>query len=109
MLCKVLRTGGAIFGWVGAIANEVVVEGHFGICSLEVTMICLSLAIVATLAIVVNCYTRPLGQAFDLGYEAGRRDAIKEATKRTGVRQLKPFPLDLEPIRGRRDREPAGR
>jgi hypothetical protein len=56
-------------------------------------MVALSVAICATAYVMMNCYQRPLGDAYTIGYEMGRRDAMLAANRR-----------DVSPIR----REPRG-
>lgn len=110
-VCRTARVSAAVIGWVAAVANASFMPG--GTLGVEFTMVALSLAIVATLAIIVNCYQRPLGRAYDLGYHEGRKDAIREANVGVGgrarVTPLQPRTLiDLEPIRGpRKDRAPV--
>ena len=48
----------------------------------------LSVAISATSYVALTCHQRPIAQAYELGYEMGRRDAIRDANRR-----------DLSPIR----------
>ena len=81
MLCKVLMWAGASVGWGGAVLNIA-----FTPFSLErgllVSMTLLSLAIVCTAKLIVSHHQRPMAAAFNLGYEQGRRDSIREATRR---------------------------
>ena len=44
--------------------------------------LCLAAAVAFTGFVMLRCYQRPLGAAYDLGYKAGRRDAVVEATRR---------------------------
>lgn len=48
----------------------------------DVARLCVMAAGVLTGFVMLRCYQRPLGAAYDLGYKAGRRDAVVEATRR---------------------------
>lgn len=48
----------------------------------KVFTLALALAIVASAYVMINCYQRPLGDAYEIGYEMGRRDAILTANRR---------------------------
>lgn len=39
----------------------------------------LAVAVCSSAFLMMRCYQRPLGVAYDMGYEAGRRDALLEA------------------------------
>jgi hypothetical protein len=41
-----------------------------------------AIAVVSTAYVMMHCYQRPLGDAYEIGYEMGRRDAILEANRR---------------------------
>lgn len=42
----------------------------------------LSVAICATMYAALKCHQRPIAVAFDLGYEMGRREAIRDMNRR---------------------------
>jgi hypothetical protein len=42
----------------------------------------MALAVVSTAYVMMHCYQRPLGDAYEIGYEMGRRDAILRANER---------------------------
>lgn len=54
----------------------------------------LAVAVCSTLCLMIRCYQRPLGAAYDMGYEAGRRDVILEANRRE-LSPIKKVPLGL--------------
>jgi hypothetical protein len=61
--------------------------------TLTMFALALAVAVVASGYVMVHCYQRPLGDAYTIGYEMGRRDAMLAANRR-----------DVSPIR----REPRG-
>lgn len=44
-------------------------------------MFALAVAVSATAYLAMHCYQRPLGEAYELGYERGRRDAMRAANR----------------------------
>lgn len=52
-------------------------------------LIGLSVALICSACIALQRHQRPLAAAFELGYELGRRDAIREATRRSNVSPIR--------------------
>jgi hypothetical protein len=57
-------------------------------------LVALSVALICSACLVLQRHQRPLGAAFQLGYDLGRRDAIREATQRSNVTRLRPRSKD---------------
>jgi hypothetical protein len=57
-------------------------------------LVALSVALICSACLVLQRHQRPLGAAFELGYDLGRRDAIREGTKRSNVTELRPRARD---------------
>lgn len=91
MLCRVATVGGAVGGWASALAAGVLALG--GKVPFEAAqtfmLVTLSVAILASACLALRSHQRPLGAAFELGYDMGRRDAIRERTKRTNVAPIR--------------------
>lgn len=91
-------TAGSVTGWGGAITIAVLdlLDDH----QVPVMMVLLSLALFSSCALAMRCYQRPLAESFELGYECGRRDAIREATKAS-------YAMDVTPIKRVRNQRPV--
>lgn len=48
----------------------------------QVDRVVVGIAVCATARLMFWCHQRPLGAAYDLGYEAGRRDQMRKANTR---------------------------
>lgn len=48
----------------------------------QLMLVSLSLALICSACMALWKHQRPLGAAYEMGYEAGRRDAIREASGR---------------------------
>lgn len=83
-VCRVMNMIGAGFGYGGAAAI-----GVFEVLPHDRTvpamLLLLTLALFSGGALVVMHHQRPLRLVFELGYEARRRDEIREATERARV------------------------
>lgn len=83
--------GGAIGGW--GVALAVATLALTGEVPHEVAqplmLLVLSVALLASACLALRSHQRPLGAAFELGYDMGRRDAIREGTKRGNVSPLR--------------------
>lgn len=90
MLCKVSMWSGATIGWGTAVYDVALMP--WGARSEVICMTALSLAIVCTAKLLLSHHQRPMAVAYQLGYDIGRRDAIKDATRRTNVTPLRQFP-----------------
>jgi putative exporter of polyketide antibiotics len=93
MLRKIATAAGAVVG-VGTALWIAIFLPFAHDREMPVMLLCLSLAIVCGIKLMLNSYRRPLGQAFDLGYETGRKDAIREANRR-GVSPVRKAPNGL--------------
>lgn len=96
MLCRVATTVGAVSGWAGALSMA-----YLALCNRmdemdaqTLMLVSLSVALICSACLVLQRHQRPLGAAFELGYECGRRDAIREGTQRSNVRRLRPRDRD---------------
>ena len=94
MLARITAVAGTIIGW-GAAAALIFVEQHPRFILAQAFF--LSVGIVSTVWMLLACRNRPLGAAFELGYEAGRRDALRDANRSTRV-------VVQMPLRGERRR-----
>lgn len=96
MLRRVATVVGALCGWGSAVATATL--GLMGRVPHETAqplmLLMLGVGAVSSACLALRSHQRPLGAAFELGYEMARRDAIREATKRSNV----------TPIRGARER-----
>ena len=97
-LCRAGITVGSTIGWAGAIT--VGVADLLDDRQLPAMMVLLSLAIFCSGALVTRCQQRPVAQAYELGYNAGRRDAIRDATKAS-------YAMDVTPIKRVRNPRPV--
>ena len=104
MLCRVATTGGAVAGWAGALTLAALSLTHRmdGEDARTLMLIGLSVALICSACLALQRHQRPLGAAFEMGYECGRRDAIREGTKRSNVTELRPRARDS------RDRDIVG-
>lgn len=88
MFVKAGTMAGAVLGW-----GTAVVVALTGVLSFErenaVMMVALSVATVCSACLALQRHQRPLGSAFELGYEEGRRDAIRELTRRSNVTPIR--------------------
>lgn len=79
-MCRVVTIVGAVLGWIGA-----VVVGFGGFLPHEQSepfmLLGLSVALLSSACLVLQRHQRPLGAAFELGYDMGRRDAMRDANK----------------------------
>ena len=94
MLRRGFSVAGSVVGWVGAVANAAT-DILPPASSSEATMVLLSVAITCTASCMLQRFHRPLGAAYDLGYETGRRDAIRDATQRSSVSPIRRVPNGL--------------
>jgi len=79
---------GAVLGWGTAIG--VAVSGAFPFEKQNAIMLLsLSVALLSSACMALQRHQRPLGSAFELGYDEGRRDAIRELTRRSNVSPLR--------------------
>ena len=93
MLCKVMVWAGAAVGWGTAIAD--VILASWGQRGELICMTALSVGIVCTAKLLLMQHQRPMAMAYDIGYEMGRRDAIRDATRRTNVSPIRRVPNGL--------------
>lgn len=91
MLCRVATTGGAIGGWSGALAmvGLSLLDLMEDMTAQTLMLVLLSVALICSACLVLQRHQRPLGAAFELGYDMGRRDAIREATARSNVSPIR--------------------
>jgi hypothetical protein len=79
------RTIGAIAGWGTAITlaawDGLVPPGRV----VPFMLISLSIALFCTVWMALERHSAPLGFAFDLGYSTGRKDAVRDATRRSST------------------------
>lgn len=85
MLGKVATIGGAVGGWTGAltVATLALIGRVQHETAQPLMLLMLSVALLASACLALSSHQRPLGAAFELGYDMGRRDAIREATQRS--------------------------
>ena len=68
----------------------------------------LSVAISSTFYVSLRCHQRPIAQAYELGFEMGRRDAIRDANRRSlSPIRREPHSLSALTAAARRERERA--
>lgn len=83
-MCRVANVAGAAFGWLAAgmlaLDDGVVQSRHV----VPFMLISLSVALFTSAALVFARQQAPLGVMFEIGYNAGRKDAIREASTRSG-------------------------
>lgn len=101
MFVKAAKMAGCVLGWTMA-----VVVAASGVLPFEqqnaVMLLALSVAILSSACMALERHQRPLGSAFELGYDEGRRDAIRELTRRSNVSPLR------RPKKQEFDREEVG-
>jgi hypothetical protein len=86
---------GSAVGWTGAIASVVVDTPLPDERQLMLTMILLAVGAFSSAVIMNRRKQAPLGAAFELGYNEGRRDAIRDASLRTRVTPIRRVPNGL--------------
>lgn len=105
MLVKAGTITGAVLGWATALAVALT-----GALSFErenaVMMVALAVGMVCSACLALQRHQRPLGAAFELGYDEGRRDAIRELTRRSNVSPIRRVKGGLSEYS--RDRESVG-
>jgi hypothetical protein len=92
MLCRVATVVGAVGGWGVAVAVAVLeMFGKVDHDRMGAPMLLLSLsaALICSACLALRRHQRPLGAAYELGYDQGRRDAIRDATKRSNVSPIR--------------------
>jgi hypothetical protein len=91
MLCRVATVGGAVGGWGTALAMVALsLTNHMDDMTAQTIMlVALSVGLLASACLALRSHQRPLGAAFELGYDMGRRDAIREGTRRTNVAPIR--------------------
>ena len=82
MLARITAIAGTIIGW-GAAATLIFLEQHPRLILAQAFF--LAVGIVSSVWMLMACRNRPLGAAFELGYEMGRRDSIREANRSSKV------------------------
>lgn len=88
MLMRVGMIGGALAGWVAA-AVLTVVDVIDQDRAVMAQSLALSVALICSACLALQRHQRPLGTAFEMGYDRGRRDAIREASARTKVTPIR--------------------
>jgi hypothetical protein len=61
----------------------------------SVARFALAVAVCGTGRLMLWCHSRPLAQAFQFGYDKGRRDQMREANARSVVTPIRRAPLGL--------------
>lgn len=88
MFVKAAMTAGCVLGWTTAVGVAL-----WGALPFErqnaVMLLALSVALLTSSCLALRRHQRPLGSAFELGYDEGRRDAIRELTRRSNVSPLR--------------------
>lgn len=83
-MCRVLNVLGAAIGYAGAMIvgfSDVMPDYEV----IPTMLLLLTVALFCGGALVVTHHQRPMRMVFELGYEARRRDEIREATERARV------------------------
>ena len=80
MWAKITAVAGTVIGW-GTAGALILLEQHPQYVLLQA--FALSVGIVSVAWLMLACRNRPLGAAFELGYDQGRRDAMRD-TNRAG-------------------------
>jgi hypothetical protein len=93
--CGVCSVVGSVVGWTGSVVLIAVDTPLPDERQLMLTMLLLALGAFSSAVILNRRRSEPLGFAFELGYNAGRRDAIREATARTSVSPIRRVPNGL--------------
>jgi len=89
MFVKAAKMAGCVLGWTTALG--VALSGALPFEQQNAVMLlALSVALLSSACMALEKHQRPLGAAFELGYDEGRRDAIRELTKRSNVSQIRP-------------------
>lgn len=92
MVCKVMSSAGACIGWGVsiwiAVFNPISHER-----SIPIMLLSLTTAMICCGYLALTRHQRPLGAAYQLGYETGRRDAIRDATRRRNAEVFR-LPVD---------------
>lgn len=76
---------GAVVGWAVAVLDAAVMVD----LTPEVSRLALAAGISLTMWVMLCLRRRPLGQAYDLGYEHGRRDGIRAGNGPGGGRVVR--------------------
>jgi hypothetical protein len=99
---RIVTSTVAGIGWALALLDVVGVVD----LSIKQSQFALGVAMTLTAGVVLCVRRRPIGAAYDMGYAAGRRDAIRESSARPG-RTIRLERKVVEPIRARRERDPS--
>ena len=83
MLVRVGTTVGAVSGWTLAVLTWLAPSVPYE-DTVPAMLLCLSVALLCSACLVLQRHQRPLGAAFEMGYDQGRKDAIRDATVRAG-------------------------
>lgn len=88
MFVKAGMMAGCVLGWATAVG--VAVSGALPFERQNAVMLLsLAVALICTACLAMGRHQRPLGSAFELGYDEGRRDAIRELTRRSNVAPIR--------------------
>lgn len=93
--CGVMSVVGSVIGWTGSLTLVVLDTPLPDERQLLLTMVLLSIGLFSSASLVFRRRSAPLGAAFELGYNAGRRDAIREATRHASVSPIRRVPNGL--------------
>src|SRR5690349_20215205 len=88
MFVKAAMMSGAVLGWGTAVGVAVTGSLPFEKQN-AVMLLSLSVAILSSACMALQKHQRPLGSAFELGYDEGRRDAIRELSRRSNVAPIR--------------------
>lgn len=88
-LCRAALTTGATVGWAGALGGVLLPATLPHERMALAMMLLLSVALICSACLVTRRYQRPLGDAYELGYSRGRRDAILEANRSGSASNLR--------------------
>ncbi len=93
MLSRVATIAGAVIGWGSALGFACLgVAGWVDDETVsELMLLGVSVALICSAALVLRRHERPLGAAFEMGYDMGRKDAIREASGRPAWGNVSPI------------------
>ena len=96
-MARITAVAGSIIGW-GTAGALIFAEQHPRFILAQA--FCLSVGIVSAVWMLLACRNRPLGAAFELGYDMGRRDALLDANKTSRVVVQMPLRREQRAVNG---------
>jgi len=100
MLARITAVAGTVLGWGSAAALIFVVDTEANPRAVLAQAFALGVGIVSVVWMLLACRNRPLGAAFELGYDMGRREAIRDANRSSKVVVQMPQRMERRAMNG---------